>query len=74
MVKFDSATRMPVSWKGYPVNFVDIEPLPDSERSVMIAPTFAKKSGGVAVMNKRGELISSVELPDMSPFVLVLAP
>ena len=74
MVKFDSATRMPVAWKGYPINFVDVEPLPGSDRSVMIAPTFVKKSGGLAVMSKDGEIISHVELKDMSPFVLLLAP
>ena len=74
MVKFDSTTRMPVAWKGYPINFVDVEPLPGSDRSVMIAPTFVKKSGGLAVMSKDGEIISHVELKDMSPFVLLLAP
>ena len=74
MVKFDSTTRLPVSWQGYPVNYVDVEPLPGGDRSVMVAPTFARESGGIAVVDSQGTVITAVELSDMSPFVLVLAP
>jgi len=74
MVKFDSGTRLPVSWKAYPVNYVDVEPLPGSDHSVMIAPTFVQKSGGIAVIDGSGAIVTAVELSDMSPFVVVLAP
>jgi len=74
MVKYDSTTRLPVSWQGYPVNYVDVEPLPGSDNAVMIAPTFTKESGGVAIIDPSGAIVSSIELSDMSPFVMVLAP
>jgi WD40 repeat protein len=74
MVKFDNTTRLPVSWKGYPTNFVDVEPLPGSDRSVMVAPTFVKNNGGVAIVDRNGTVVTAVELTDMSPFVVVLAP
>lgn len=74
MVKYDSATRLPVAWQGYPVNYVDVEPLRGSDNAVMIAPTFSNENGGVAIISPAGEVISAIELPGMSPFVMVLAP
>jgi len=74
MVKYNSATRLPVAWQGYPVNYVDVEPLRGSDNAVMIAPTFSKESGGVAIISPAGEVVSAIELPNMSPFVMVLAP
>jgi hypothetical protein len=40
----------------------------------MIAPTFSKESGGVAIISPSGEVILAIELANMSPFVMVLAP
>jgi DNA-binding beta-propeller fold protein YncE len=75
MVKF-GGHGFPVAWKKYPVNFVDVAPVRGSENSVMVTPTFSKKnkSGGVALVNGSGEVVRTVELMDMSPFLVVVQP
>lgn len=76
MVKFDSTTRLPVSWNAFPVNYVDVEPIPGSDHTVMVAPTFSSKNetGGIAVVDSKGDIVRAVELTDISPFVVVVSP
>lgn len=75
MVKFDGR-GLPVSWQTFPANYVDVQGLPGSDEAVVVTPTFSKTSGsgGVGVLSATGELLRSVELPDMSPFVVAVRP
>jgi len=63
-------------WKTLPVNYVDIEPVPGSSDSVVVAPVFSEKnkSGGVSVVSADGEVLRSIELLDMSPFFVAVRP
>jgi len=76
MVKFGKEHSLPIAWQAFPVNFVDVQGLPASDEMVVVTPTFssANKSGGVALLNGKGEIVRSVELPDCSPFVVVVRP
>ncbi|MCO4770874.1 MAG: hypothetical protein KDA24_12650 [Deltaproteobacteria bacterium] len=75
VVKF-TATGLPLSWQRQAVNYVDIAPLPGTDETVMVAPTFSSKnrSGGVSIVDSAGNVVRSVELPDMSPFHVAVAP
>ncbi len=75
MIKF-SELGLPVAWKSFPVNYVDVAPIPGTDETVMVTPTFSeeRKSGGVSVVGPDGRVLRSVELPDMSPFVVVVRP
>ncbi len=75
VVKF-SAAGLPVNWQRLAVNYVDIAPLPGTDETVMVAPTFSSKngSGGVSVVDAKGFVVRTVELPDMSPFHVAIAP
>ncbi len=75
MIKFDGR-GLPVSWKAFPANYVDVQGLPGTDHAVVATPTFSKarKSGGLAVLDANGEVLRSVELPDMSPFVVAVRP
>ena len=63
-------------WKSLPINYVDVEPVPGSSDSVVVAPVFSEKnkSGGVSVVSADGEVLRSIELPDMSPFFVAVRP
>ena len=63
-------------WQAQSVNYVDIEAVPTSGVSVAVAPVFseANKSGGVSVLSANGKVLRSIELPDMSPFLVVVRP
>ncbi len=75
MVKF-GGHGFPVAWKKYPVNFVDVAAVQGDDRSVMVTPTWNKKnkSGGVSLVDGSGEVVRTVELLDMSPFLVVVQP
>jgi DNA-binding beta-propeller fold protein YncE len=75
VVKFSTA-GLPLAWQQMTVNYVDIAPLPNSDETVMVAPTFSSKrrSGGVSVVDASGNVLRTVELPDMSPFHVAIAP
>jgi hypothetical protein len=75
MVKFDGR-GLPVAWQSFPANYVDVQALPGSDEAVVVTPTFSKEngSGGVGVLAANGELLRSVELSDMSPFVVAVRP
>ncbi len=75
VVKF-SSNGLPLAWQQMAVNYVDIAPLPGSDETVMVAPTFSSKrrSGGVSVVDANGKVLRTVELPDMSPFHVAIAP
>ncbi len=74
-VKFDRI-GLPVSWKRFGVNYVDVQPIPGADSTVMVTPTFSEKrgSGGVSVVDADGHVLRTVELPDMSPFVVAVRP
>ena len=63
-------------WKPHNVNYVDIEQVPATSQSVAVSPVFSErnKSGGVSVLSKNGEVVRSIELPDMSPFFVAVRP
>jgi hypothetical protein len=63
-------------WEAQAINYVDIEPVPGSSNSVVVAPVFseANKSGGVSVLSATGEVLRSIELLDMSPFFVAVRP
>jgi DNA-binding beta-propeller fold protein YncE len=67
---------LPVAWKQFPVNYVDVAPIPGSDETVMVTPTFSeeRKSGGLSVIGPDGQVLRTVELADMSPFVVVVRP
>lgn len=75
VVKF-TATGLPLAWQRQAVNYVDIAPVPGSDHTVMVAPTFSSKrrSGGVSIVDSQGNVVRTVELPDMSPFHVAIAP
>lgn len=75
VVKFDRV-GLPVAWKRFPANYVDVEPIPGLDQTVMVTPTFSEKrgSGGVAIVDADGTVLRTVELPDMSPFVVAVQP
>lgn len=75
VVKFSEA-GLPLAWQKLPVNYVDVAPVPGAAETVMVAPTFSSKrrSGGVSVIDANGQVIRSVELPDMSPFHVAVSP
>ncbi len=75
MVKF-GGHGFPVAWKKYPVNFVDVAAVRGDDRSVMVTPTYSKanKSGGVSLVDGTGQVVRTVELTDMSPFLVVVQP
>lgn len=75
MIKF-SELGLPVAWKQFPVNYVDVAPIPGTDETVMVTPTFSeeRKSGGVSVVGPDGEVLRTVELADMSPFVVIVRP
>jgi hypothetical protein len=66
----------PQRWTPQAVNYVDIEPVPSSANSVAVAPVFSElnKSGGLSVISAKGEVVRSIELPDMSPFFVAVRP
>lgn len=74
IVKFDRI-GLPVKAQIFPVNYVDVEALPGDE-AVVVTPTFseARGSGGVSVLDTDGTVLRTVELPDMSPFVVAVRP
>ena len=75
VVKF-TATGLPLAWQQMAVNYVDIAPVPSTDETVMVAPTFSSKnrSGGVSVVDAAGNVLRTVELPDMSPFHVAVSP
>ena len=75
VVKF-SDSGLPLAWQKLPVNYVDVAPVPGAAETVMVAPTFSSKrrSGGVSVVDAQGNVLRSVELPDMSPFHVAVSP
>jgi hypothetical protein len=50
--------------------------MPKSAEAVVVAPTWSaeRKSGGVCLLDGSGSLVRAVELPDMSPFHVVVRP
>jgi hypothetical protein len=75
IVKF-GGLGLPVAWQKYPVNYVDVEAIPGTDESVLVAPIFSKarKSGAVSIIDARGKVVRTVELPDMSPFFVAVRP
>ena len=75
MVKFRKS-GIPVEWQRYAANYVDIEAVSGTGQTVMVTPTFSEKnrSGGLSVIDEQGNIVRSVELPDMSPYVVVVSP
>jgi DNA-binding beta-propeller fold protein YncE len=75
VVKF-SAAGLPLAWQQMAVNYVDIAPVPSTSETVMVAPTFSSKnrSGGVSIVDAAGNVLRTVELPDMSPFHVAVSP
>jgi DNA-binding beta-propeller fold protein YncE len=75
VVKFSDA-GLPLSWQKLAVNYVDVAPVPGASETVMVAPTFSSKrrSGGVSLIDAEGNVVRSVELPDMSPFHVAVSP
>jgi hypothetical protein len=75
MVKF-GGHGFPVAWKKYPVNFVDVAAVQGNDQTVMVTPTYNKvnKSGGVSLVDGNGEVVRTIELMDMSPFLVVVQP
>jgi sugar lactone lactonase YvrE len=75
VVKFNRI-GLPVAWKRFGVNYVDVQPIPGSDETVMVTPTFSstRGSGGVSVIAADGTVLRSIELPDMSPFVVAVRP
>ncbi len=75
MVKFDGR-GLPVSWQSFSANYVDVQGLPGSDEAVVVTPTFNKANGtgAVGVLAANGELLRTVELTDMSPFVVAVRP
>ena len=75
VVKF-TAAGLPTAWQQMAVNYVDIAPLPGTAETVMVAPTFSSKrgSGGVSVVDEKGNVLRTIELPDMSPFHVAVSP
>lgn len=75
MIKF-SELGLPVAWKSFPVNYVGVAAIPGTEETVMVTPTFSeeRKSGGVSVVGPDGQVLRTVELADMSPFVVIVRP
>jgi len=74
IVKFDRI-GLPVKAQVFPVNYVDVEPLRGDE-AVVITPTFSERSGtgGVSLLDGDGSVLRTIELPDMSPFVVSARP
>jgi DNA-binding beta-propeller fold protein YncE len=75
MVKFDGR-GLPVAWKSFSANYVDVQGLPGSDQVVVVTPTLSKSegTGGVGVLDASGEVLRTVALPDMSPFVVAVRP
>ena len=75
VVRFSDA-GLPLAWQKLPINYVDVAPVPGTAETVMVAPTFSSKrgSGGVSVVDAAGNVLRSVELPDMSPFHVAVSP
>jgi len=75
IVKFNGL-GLPIAWERMPLNYVDIEPIPGTDENVLVAPIFSKanKSGGVAIQGGNGEVLRTVELPDMSPYFVAVRP
>ena len=75
VVKFNDL-GLPVAWKRFPVNYVDVAPIPGTDETVMVTPTFSeeRRSGGLSVVGPDGKVLRTVELADMSPFVVVVRP
>ena len=75
MVKFKKL-GLPVQGQQFPVNYVDVRAIPGTDQTVMVTPTFSKarSSGGVSVVGANGAVLRSIELPDMSPFVVIVRP
>lgn len=75
VVKFNRI-GLPVAWKRFGVNYVDVQPIPGGDETVMVTPTFssARGSGGVSVVSADGTVLRTVELADMSPFVVAVRP
>ena len=75
VIKF-SELGLPVEWKQFPVNYVDVAPIPGTDETVMVTPTLSeeRKSGGLSVVGPGGEILRTVELSDMSPFVVIVRP
>ena len=75
MVKFNGL-GLPVAWQAFPMNFVDVQSIAGTDTTVVVTPTFSAKnsSGGVGILAANGELLRSVELPDMSPFLVAVRP
>ena len=75
VVKFTEA-GLPISWRSTAVNYVDIAPLRGTDTTVMVAPTFSSRrgAGGVSIVSDDGTVLRTVELPDMSPFHVAVAP
>jgi hypothetical protein len=69
-----AAAERAAVWQPYPVNYVDVAPLPGSSESVAITPTLTGSSGGISVLDGRGRVLRSLQLPDMSPFVVAVRP
>lgn len=67
---------LPVAWRADPHTYVDIAPVTASAETVVVAPTWnsERNSGGVCLLDGQGNLVRAVELPDMSPFRVVVRP
>lgn len=76
LVKFDAKNALPLAWQAFPVNWVDVQGVPGTEQTVAVTPTLSKArgTGGISVLDKRGEVLRTVELPDMSPFLVAVRP
>ena len=75
MVKFDGR-GLPVAWKSFSANYVDVQGLPGTDQLVVVTPTLSKidGTGGVGVLDANGEVLRTVALPDMSSFVVAVRP
>ncbi len=75
VVKFSKA-GLPLTWQKLAINYVDVASVPGATDTVMVAPTFSseRRSGGVSVLDAAGNVLRSVELPDMSPFHVAVSP
>lgn len=75
MVKFDGR-GLPVTWQSFGANYVDVQGLPGSDEAVVVTPTLSKSrgTGGVGVLDGSGAILRTIELTDMSPFVVAVRP
>jgi DNA-binding beta-propeller fold protein YncE len=75
VVKFNEL-GLPVEWKQFPVNYVDVKAIPGSDSTVMVTPTFSNErgTGGLSVIGADGAVVRTLELADISPFIVIVRP